>query len=150
MTGSLTDRQIDTLLISQVIGRLGCYVDEMPYVVPITYAYEAPYVYSHTREGTKIAMMRQQERVCLQVDQIDNLVNWRSAIVWGTFEELTGEEAETGRLVLKNRLYPLPTSVYTRALLDTDARQISSPTMQQQEVIYRIKIERTSGRFEKS
>lgn len=150
MTGSLTDRQIDTLLTSQVIARLGSYVDNTPYVVPISYAYEAPYVYSHTREGTKIMMMRHNAQVCLQVDQIDNLANWRSAILWGTFEELTGEEAEEGLLVLKNRLYPLTTSVYTQALLDTDARERSRPGMQKREVIYRIRIERKSGRFEKS
>ena len=80
MTGSLTEQQVRTLLTSQVIGRLGGYVNGLPYVIPITYAYEHPYVYSHTREGTKVTMMRQNGQVCLQVDQIDNLANWRSVM----------------------------------------------------------------------
>ena len=149
MTGSLTERQIHTLLTSQVIGRLGGYADGLPYVIPIAYAFEHPYVYSHTREGTKVTMMRQNGQVCLQVDQINNLANWRSVMVWGTYEELSEEAAEEGLLILKNRLSPLTTSVYSRSLLDLKAGELSRAT-EAREVIYRIKIEMQSGRFEKS
>jgi len=149
MTGVLTDFQIETLLTSQVIGRLGCGQGEDMYVVPILFAFKQPYIYSHTREGTKVALMRQQPQVCLEVDQIDNLANWRSAIVWGEFEELTDSAAEEGLQVLKNRLYPLKTGIYSQSILDLQAQDIARAG-QRAEVIYRIKIERQSGRFEKS
>ena len=149
MTGSLTEQQIHTLLTSQVVGRLGGSVKGLPYVIPVSYAYEHPYAYSHTREGTKVAMMRQNGQVCLQVDQIDNLANWRSVMVWGTYEELSGEAAEEGLLILKNRLSPLTTSVYSRSLLDLKAGELSRAT-EAREVIYRLKIEMQSGRYEKS
>ena len=149
MTGSLIESQIRTLLTSQVVGRLGGTIDGLPYVIPISYAYESPYVYSHTREGTKVTMMRQNKRVCLQVDQIDNLANWRSAMAWGVYEELSGMEAEEGLRLLKNRFSPLITSVYSRTLLDTKPEELSRATTTR-EVIFRIKLATLSGRFEKS
>lgn len=149
MTGVLTDFQIETLLTSQVIGRLGCGREEELYIVPILFAFQPPYIYSHAREGTKVALMRQQPQVCLEVDQIDNLANWRSAIIWGEFEELTDNAAEEGLQVLKSRLYPLKTGVYSQSILDLQAQDIARAG-QRAEVIYRIKIERQSGRFEKN
>ncbi|MGB3851975.1 MAG: pyridoxamine 5'-phosphate oxidase family protein [Tunicatimonas sp.] len=149
MTGSLTEQQMRTLLTSQVIGRLGGSIKGLPYVIPISYAYEHPYTYSHTREGTKVAMMRQNKQVCLQVDQIDNLANWRSVMAWGTYEELSEQEAEEGLQIIKNRLSPLTTSVYSRSLLDTPAGELSRAT-EAREVIFRIKLDMKSGRYEKS
>ena len=149
MTGSLTDYQINTLLASQLVGRLGCGSQEELYVVPIIYAFDSPYLYSHTREGTKITLMRKHTKVCVHIDQIDNLANWRSVIVWGRFEELSGNEAESGLRLLKNRLYPLITSQYSQSLLDLKAEDMNRSS-QTPEVLYRIRIERQSGRFEKS
>ncbi|MEM6842477.1 MAG: pyridoxamine 5'-phosphate oxidase family protein [Bacteroidota bacterium] len=149
MTGSLTDFQIETLLTSQVVGRLGCGQGEALYIVPILFAFDRPYIYSHAREGTKVTLMRQQPQVCLEVDQIDNLANWRSAIIWGKFEELTNSAAEEGLQILKNRLYPLQTGVYSQSILDLRAQDVSR-VERRAEVIYRVKIERQSGRFEKN
>ncbi|MEK6481884.1 pyridoxamine 5'-phosphate oxidase family protein [Catalinimonas sp. 4WD22] len=149
MTGQLTNNQIDTLLISNLSGRLGCCADGIPYVVPIAYAYHQSYIYSHTREGTKVEMMRRNPNVCFEVDQIDNLANWRSVIVQGTFEELQGEEAEEAMQILKNRLTPFQISVYSLFLWDIQTKRLSTKP-QSAEVIFRIKITEKSGRFEKS
>ncbi|MEQ9442997.1 MAG: pyridoxamine 5'-phosphate oxidase family protein [Cyclobacteriaceae bacterium] len=149
MTGSLTDYQITTLLTSEVIGHLGCGGNDQLYVVPIVYAYDAPYLYSHTHEGMKIALMRKHPNVCVQIEQIDNLANWRSVIVWGKFEELRGTEAEAGLQHLKNRLYPLTSSRYSQSVLDLKAEDVAQ-VRQSPEVIYRIRIERQSGRFERT
>ena len=94
-------------------------------------------------------MMRQNRQVCLQVDQIDDLANWRSVIVWGAYEELSDRPAEEGLQLIKNRLYPLKTSVFSKTLLELDTRTISQSTSAA-EVIYRIKIDTYTGRFEKS
>jgi nitroimidazol reductase NimA-like FMN-containing flavoprotein (pyridoxamine 5'-phosphate oxidase superfamily) len=149
MTGQLTNNQIDTLLISSLSGRLGCCADDKPYVVPIAYAYHQSYIYSHTREGTKVEMMRRNPNVCFEVDQIDNLANWRSVIVEGTFEELKGEEAEEAMQILKTRLTPFQISVYSLFLWDIQTKRLSTKP-QSAEVIFRINITEKSGRFEKS
>ena len=148
MIGQLTKEQIDTLLVSCVVGHLGCCADNAPYVVPIAYAYDGNNIYSHAREGTKIDLMRKNPQVCLEVDQIDDLSNWRSVIIWGTFEELQGEEAETAMQWLKNRLYPIKASFYSQALLELTAKE-RGQTKETKEVLYRIRITQKTGRFEK-
>jgi nitroimidazol reductase NimA-like FMN-containing flavoprotein (pyridoxamine 5'-phosphate oxidase superfamily) len=92
MLGDLTINQIENLLYSQLIGRIGCHTDEITYVVPITYAYDGTYIYGHTKEGMKINMMRINPKVCFEVDFIYNLSNWRSVISWGNYEELIKPE----------------------------------------------------------
>jgi nitroimidazol reductase NimA-like FMN-containing flavoprotein (pyridoxamine 5'-phosphate oxidase superfamily) len=148
MIGQLTNEQIDTLLISCVVGHLGCCSDNTPYVIPIAYAYDGIYIYSHAREGTKIDFMRKNPQVCLEIDQIDNLSNWRSVMVWGSFEELKGEAAETAMQLLKNRLYPLKTSFYSQSLWELTAKE-RGYTKETKEVLYRIRITQKTGRFEK-
>ena len=40
MLGTLSSEQIEQVLRSEVIGRIGCHASGKTYVVPITYAYE--------------------------------------------------------------------------------------------------------------
>lgn len=149
MTGQLTENQIDTILISSVSGRLGCCAEGKPYVVPIGYAYHQSFIYSHTREGLKVEMMRENPNVCFEVDQVDNLANWRSVIVHGTFEELTGEAAEEAMHILRSRLAPLQNSVYSLFLWDVQSKRLASQP-RTAEVMFRIRISEKTGRFEKS
>ena len=94
MLGELTTEEIDDLLRSEAIGRIGCYAFGRPYVVPITYAYDGVAVYGHSREGMKLRAMRSHPSVCFEVDRMDGLSDWRSVIALGTFSEL---EARRGR-----------------------------------------------------
>ena len=50
-------------------------------------------IYAHSAEGLKIRMMRANPNVRFQVDQRENLANWRSVWSWGVYEELHGKEA---------------------------------------------------------
>ena len=81
MLGALYKPQIDHVLHSQVVGRIGCYADGKLYVVPITYAYDGKYIYAHSKDGMKIKMMRKNPHVCFEVDVMENMANWRSVIV---------------------------------------------------------------------
>lgn len=83
MLAQLTKGQIESVLYSLIVGRLGCHADDTTYVVPITYAYDGNYVYGHTREGLKIDIMRKNPKVCFQVDATEDMGNWRSVIAWG-------------------------------------------------------------------
>lgn len=70
MLGELNTEQIELLLKSEVIGRIGCCADNKVYVVPVTYAYDGTHVYAHSKEGMKIRMMRKSPEVCFEVDQM--------------------------------------------------------------------------------
>ena len=149
MLGSLNKRQIEHLLYSSIIGRIGCHADNITYVVPVTYAYDGKHIYGHTDEGMKIEMMRKNPLVCFEVDIIENMNNWRSVIAWGKFEELKSpEEHEEGMRKLMDVVMPLMTGEATIGHPKKDTHPKSIEAMQG--VVYRIELTEKTGRFEKT
>ena len=114
MLGELTPEEIDDVLRSEAIGRIGCYAFGRPYVVPITYAFDGVAVYGHSREGLKLRMMRSHPTVCFEVDRFESASSWRSVIALGTFSELESNEAEIAMQLLRRRLAPLVPSADER------------------------------------
>jgi nitroimidazol reductase NimA-like FMN-containing flavoprotein (pyridoxamine 5'-phosphate oxidase superfamily) len=149
MLGTLNNKQIEHVLHSLIVGRIGCHADHKTYVVPVTYAYDGTYIYGHTKEGLKIDMMRKNATVCFEVDVMENMSNWRSVIAWGTFEELkTPEQRKLGMKILTDTVMPLMTGETTisHAMSDSHAKSIEA----MQGVVYRIKLTDKTGRYEKT
>jgi len=147
MLGQLEATEIEQLLSSTVVGRIGCQAEGRVYVVPITYAYLEGVVYAHTTEGLKLSMMRANPQVCFEVEQVDDLAAWRSVIAWGRFEELTGPAAGEGMRRMMGRLMPLMTSqtaVPSHGLMPHGASPGGKAG-----VVFRIMLEEKTGRFEK-
>jgi nitroimidazol reductase NimA-like FMN-containing flavoprotein (pyridoxamine 5'-phosphate oxidase superfamily) len=147
MFGELKTVQIEKVIADNIIGRLGCHADGRTYVVPISYAYDGGFIYARTFEGLKISMMRKNPNVCFQIDEMENMANWKSVVAWGTFEELTGEEERNeGLQKLIERIlpdissdtvklspqWPFPTDDYTKI----------------EGIVFRIRLTEKSGRFE--
>jgi nitroimidazol reductase NimA-like FMN-containing flavoprotein (pyridoxamine 5'-phosphate oxidase superfamily) len=63
-------------------------LEDQPYVVPVTFSYEPDCIYIFSTLGKKIEWMRQNPKVCVQVDEIGNRWKWLSVIVTGTYLEL--------------------------------------------------------------
>lgn len=101
----ITDRAaLDSILQRATVCRLGLAVAGEPYVVPVSFGYRDGCVYVHSSpEGKKVEMMRQNPRVCFEVDVDEELVpkgapcswnvRYRSVIGWGRAAFL-GDEAE--------------------------------------------------------
>ena len=89
---AMSQQECRELLKRVSIGRLGCSLDDQPYVVPdvvpVGFSYEPDYIYMFSTLGKKIKWMRQNPKVCLQADEIGNRSNWLSVIVTGTYLEL--------------------------------------------------------------
>jgi uncharacterized protein len=85
---AMSQQECRELLKRVSIGRLGCSLDDQPYVVPVGFSYEPDYIYIFSTLGKKIKWMRQNPKVCLQADEIGNRSNWLSVIVTGTYLEL--------------------------------------------------------------
>lgn len=150
MLGKLSDTQIEQVLQSYSLGRIGCYADGKIYVVPVTYVYHDGHIYAHSQEGMKIKMMRKNPGVCFQVDAMETMTNWRSVIVWGEYEELKSEEAQqAGMKIMMDRLAPFIISETVRA-----SHGFSHPPEVVEKglkaVVYRIRITEKTGRFERS
>ncbi len=85
---AMSQQECRELLKRVSIGRLGCSLDDQPYVVPVGFSYEPDYIYIFSTLGKKIKWMRKNPQVCLQADEIGNRSNWLSVIVTGTYLEL--------------------------------------------------------------
>lgn len=151
MLGKLNETEIEALLERNVLGRLGCTDGETVYVIPINYVYHKNCILAHSTEGKKITFMRSHPQVCFEVDEIENLVNWQSVIVWGNFEEIEDEmekqkhmEMMMGKM-LKLKIIDQPTPPHEFA-----ERQRPHHPGYVQVVIWRIAINKKSGRFEKN
>jgi nitroimidazol reductase NimA-like FMN-containing flavoprotein (pyridoxamine 5'-phosphate oxidase superfamily) len=151
MLGELTAEQMEQLLRSEMIGRVGCYADGKVYIVPVTYAYDNGFIYAHSSEGRKIQMMRENPRVCFEVERVENMSNWQSVIIDGTFEELIGDEASKAMEMLMERF--LPYMGTTSETMATPHHEESYQGQQaksgnHQAVVYRIRMSEQTGRFE--
>ena len=48
MLGELTEKEIEEVLTTNVVGRIGCSSGQRIYVVPVTYVYDGESVIGHT------------------------------------------------------------------------------------------------------
>jgi nitroimidazol reductase NimA-like FMN-containing flavoprotein (pyridoxamine 5'-phosphate oxidase superfamily) len=139
----LAEEQIDQVLRSEVVGRLGCHADGKTYIVPIAYAYDGQSVYGHTGDGMKLRMLRANPDVCFEVDHVESLTSWQSVIAWGRFEELHGAQADQAVRLLAERIKPLMSDDQPH-IADTDAHR---PDIDEQHpVVYRIRLTERTGR----
>jgi nitroimidazol reductase NimA-like FMN-containing flavoprotein (pyridoxamine 5'-phosphate oxidase superfamily) len=101
----LSEQQSLEVLGRAQIARLGCSHDDQPYIIPLQIAYADKYVYVLSTYGQKIEWMRENPKVCLEVEEGRGTSDWKSVIVYGTYQELTEprytEERELARLLLQ-------------------------------------------------
>ncbi|HEY2355087.1 MAG TPA: pyridoxamine 5'-phosphate oxidase family protein [Gaiellaceae bacterium] len=132
----LTRDEIEEFLLGQRIARLGCHAGGETYVVPVIYAYGDGAIVTVTQEGRKVGMLRENPRVCVEVDSYDadGRGSWRSVIAYGAAEELAGDEIQGALTLLRER--------FARAAnREAEPRPLSPGT-----VVLRIRLETLSGR----
>ena len=118
------------------VARLGCIVNGEPYVIPINCLLEGEYLYSHSLPGLKITGLRENPRACVQVDEIESDLCWRSAIAFGRYEEITKPNERAEVLTKLLRKFPLLTPVESAIAADGAAAEV---------IVFRIHIERLTG-----
>lgn len=151
VSGNLTSREIDEVLESQYLGRIGMNEKGKNYVVPITYCYdkEVEGIIGVSGNGMKLRILRKNPQVCFEVEEIESLSKWRTVIGWGIFEELQGADArkaihtfvsKVGEALKKRGEHP---GQFLRDLSN-------SSTVASGRIVYRIVLAQKSGRFEKN
>ena len=113
------------------MGRIACcaHDGERPYLVPIPFGYDGECVYSISGPGRKLDIMRAQPQVAFEVDEVEAEDRWRSVIADGVFEEVTDRDARC------------------RAI-EVVAPKGGTASVSPDAIVYRIRLTRTSGRFE--
>ncbi|HTQ10138.1 MAG TPA: pyridoxamine 5'-phosphate oxidase family protein [Fimbriimonadaceae bacterium] len=145
MIQALDRSEIEELLRSSTFARIGCHADGETYVVPVAYVYDVPHrrLVLQSKHGKKIEMMRSNPDVCVEVDDPGDLLTWRSAILWGRFEELHGTAALEALAMLVDRFEPLFEAARADSL--TPPRLRHEP---ERDVVFAIQIDRITGRWE--
>ena len=149
MLGHLSAAQIEDLLASEVVARIGCHAGGRTYVVPVTYAYDGEGLLVQSNDGLKLRMMRENPSVCVEVDRVDDLANWRCVIAWGRVEVLIGEAATAAFTRLRARLQSLTVSDTTPGAGGLHPGETPIRSGNGQGVIFRIHLVEKTGRFER-
>lgn len=136
MMKTLSEDDARQLFKAARVVRLGCIVDGDPYVVPINGLFEDDCLYSHSLPGLKISGLRENPRACVQVDEIENDLKWRSAIAFGEFEEIIEPTERADVLAKLLRRFPMLTPVESALAVDGASHRV---------IVYRVRIERLTG-----
>ncbi|XMO87428.1 pyridoxamine 5'-phosphate oxidase family protein [Algibacter sp. AS12] len=96
MIRNLQQDECANILASNYIGNLSYIYRDRPYVVPITYFFDAQnnVIIGYSAEGHKIRAMRKNTSVSLGVSEIDSVNSWNSVLAQGTFKELSGSNSK--------------------------------------------------------
>ena len=147
MLGKLSNEEINLLLKNQLVGRIGCHSAGETYIVPISYAYDGDYIYCHTYEGKKVEMMRENNKICFEVEELQTMANWKSVIIQGLFEELNQKNDKRSAMeILLNRYLPVLSSVTTH--LGNLWPFHTDDTEEIEGIVFRIRILEKTGRYE--
>lgn len=136
MIRELSQDKARELLRRGRIARLACIADNEPYVVPVNYVFDGEGVLIHSLPGRKVTAMRANPRVCLQVDEIEGELDWKSVLAFGSYEEITGAEARGQAM---NRLLSsFPKLTPVESCMADDA---GTPAP----IVFRIRVDRING-----
>ncbi len=75
MIQDMKPQEIDELLSDAPFGRLALADGEVPCIVPLSYVYANKTIYFHSwHEGKKIEIMRNNPKVCFEVDEYKEIL----------------------------------------------------------------------------
>lgn len=93
----LTAEESRGVLARTHLGRLGCARANQPYIVPFSFAFspQESRLYSFATHGQKIDWMRDNPRVCVEVDDITDDRHWTTVVLFGRYHEIDRDALET-------------------------------------------------------
>jgi uncharacterized protein len=139
----LTPAECRQLLADHTLGRLACARSHQPYITPLFYYFDPAddCLYSFATVGQKIEWMRDNPKVCIEVDEIADQFHWTTVVAFGRYEELS--DGAGGGVALER----------ARALFERNPNwwlpgtgRLASGGRHDTPVVYRIRIDRVTGR----
>ena len=139
----LTAAQCDEVLARTNIGRLACARRDQPYIVPVFLYFDIgeKCLYSFSAVGQKIDWMRDNPKVCVEVDEISEGFHWTTVVVFGHYEEIRNSERESDARRRAYELFQQRPEWWLPGLGKlTTGEEHHAP------VTYRIRVDNMSGR----
>lgn len=96
MVQNLNIAEVTALLSRNYLGHLSYSYMNSPFVVPMTYFYDAEEeaLIGYTSKGHKTSCMELNPSVAVLIEEIDALHKWKSVVVHGKYEVLSGSTAK--------------------------------------------------------
>jgi hypothetical protein len=91
----LTPAECREVLSRTTLARLACSHADQPYVVPVSFAYDsdADCLFSFSAVGRKVAWMRENPKVCVEIEDVADRFHWTTIVILGRYDEI-GDSAE--------------------------------------------------------
>lgn len=144
---NLSKQECVKLLKNNYIGHLAYLSGGIPESLPITYYFDArnETIISYSGEGMKIKSMRKNPQISFQVEEITNLQNWKSVILYGRFEELEAIDAKKMLHVFAEGVKAILSRKENTSLnyLNEFSSKVETPV---NSIVYRINISDMKGR----
>lgn len=139
----LTPDECRTVLGRAVYGRLACSRADQPYVIPFVFHLDpdGTCAYSFSTPGQKIQWMRENPKVCIEVDEMVDAFNWTSVVAFGHYEEIREANHDDDLRGHAAALFEQRKNWWFPAL-----GKVASAEERYSLVVYRIVIDRLSGR----
>jgi nitroimidazol reductase NimA-like FMN-containing flavoprotein (pyridoxamine 5'-phosphate oxidase superfamily) len=122
------------------VARLACCRGDEPYVVPIYVAFDTGNLYGFSTLGQKIVWLRENPRVCLEVEEIEHGQDWTTVLAFGRYQELTPPHQDAEGLAKAEELLARRPAFWLPGAAKVGTQEHGTP------VLYRIAIERMTGR----
>jgi uncharacterized protein len=135
---TLSRSEIDELLSSQNVGRIGYTFRDRVDIEPINYVFRDGWIYLRTALGSKLTTLTRHPWVAFEVDVVEGTFDWRSVVVHSTVYEVTPGGTES-----QNASYDLAVEVLRTLIPETLTRKDPVPG---RTVILRMKVDEVSGR----
>jgi hypothetical protein len=138
----LRTKECRGLLARLGFGRLACSSNNRPYIVPIYFVYDRERLYCFSTIGQKIAWMRENPLVCVEVDEIRAHDDWSSVVVLGKYVEIPNNEDNKKGWEYARALFQKRPRWWQSGYNASQVRQNSKPP---EPVFYCILIEQLTG-----
>ncbi|RCR66771.1 pyridoxamine 5'-phosphate oxidase family protein [Larkinella punicea] len=142
MLTELTNEVMDSMLVNQYIGRIGCAADNRILIEPVMYYYDGHAILGLTREGTKTQLLRKNPHVAFEIDEMISPGLWHSVVIEGLFEELQGDDRDYALYLLEHRKIP----VFAGEKMGYPGEKEPVDHNVVYPVVYRIQIQSKTGR----
>ena len=138
----LTAEECRDVLSRSELGHLACARHDQPYIVPIHYSFDPSQncLYAFSAVGQKIQWMRENPKVCIEVEDIADKDHWTTVLIYGRYQELQDTPDEGPARRRAQALFQERPEWWLPAMGKVEQRERYST------VIYRIWIDRVSGR----
>ena len=139
---ALSPAECNELLARHNVGRMAFSFHDRVDIQPIHYVFADGALYCRTSPGGKLTTLAHNRWVAFEVDEIEDVFNWQSVVVHGTFEELENSGVPE-RISLYKRAVDLMKTVVPHTFEEGDPVEFRT-------VLFRIVVREVSGRASSS